>query len=275
MRDGLDTGHAPLADGGALAYAIHGRAHAGPPVLLVRPLGGSMDLWGRFRARLADDFCVVSYDLRGTGGSRSAWAWSTTRGLARDAIFLLDHLEIARAHVFGLSLGSMIATWLAVDAPARVARLCLASTCARGIEVTRTGVRRELALASCFLHRGPEVEPRLVDRLLSSRFRAAQPVEVARIEAALRAAPVARAALLTHALAGVLHDARGALSTIGAPTLVLAGADDTLLGTAPSHAVSVAIPRAVFAIVAESGHDLTLEQPIATAARVIAHFRDR
>jgi 3-oxoadipate enol-lactonase len=260
--------NAPLPDGGTLAYETLGE---GSPVLLVRPLGGSMALWGEFRARLAGEHRVVAYDLRGTGASRSAPAWSTTRGLARDAIALLDHLDIARAHVFGISLGSMIATWLAIDAPARVDRLCLASTCARGVELSATGLRRELAMASTFLRR--DFEPRLVARVLSSRFRREHPGETARIETVVRGTPSSRRSLATHALAGLVHDARAELPTITAPTLVLAGADDMLLGTEPSRAVSEAIPDAAFEIIPAAGHALTLERPVATAQRVMEHFR--
>ena len=36
-------------DGGTIAYEVDGEAHASPPLLLVRPLGGSMELWGGFQ----------------------------------------------------------------------------------------------------------------------------------------------------------------------------------------------------------------------------------
>ena len=53
---------------------------------------------------------------------------------------------------------------------------------------------------------------------------------------------------------------------------MLAGDHDALLGTEAPRALAAAIPGAELAIVAESGHDLTLEQPVATAARVAAFF---
>src|SRR4051794_34595731 len=74
FEDGED-GVAALPYGGRLAYEIHGRAHAGTPLLLIRPLGGSMALWGVFRARLAQRLRVVSFDLRGTGHSSADPAW--------------------------------------------------------------------------------------------------------------------------------------------------------------------------------------------------------
>ena len=50
---GLAIAKRAAADGAQIAFQIHGRAHAGTPLLLIRPLGGSMALWGEFRSRLA------------------------------------------------------------------------------------------------------------------------------------------------------------------------------------------------------------------------------
>jgi 3-oxoadipate enol-lactonase len=242
-------------------------------LLLIRPLGGSMALWGRFREHLAQTFCVVAFDLRGTGHSSPDPARVTTRGLAEDARALLDDLEIPLAHVFGISLGGMTATWLAILAPSRVARLCIASAPARGIELTRSGILRELGLATCFARPLQEVEGALVDRILSQGFRESQPGEVARIEAVLRREPTSRSGLLKHALAGVLHNARRELGRIAAPTLVLAGDQDSLLAPASPRSLAAAIPHAAFEIIAGSGHDLTLEQPEITSSRVAEFLR--
>ena len=267
-----ENGVAKLPGGGEIAYQICGQEHGGIPVLLICPLGGSMTLWGRFRDRLSEELRVISFDLRGTGQSSRDPAWVSTRGLARDSLQVLIHLRVPRAHVFGISLGGMAATWLSILAPTRVARLCLASAPARGLELTRAGLRRELALAACLARPIDEVEASLVDRILSRRFREAHPDEVRRIVRPLRTEPASRVALLKHALAGVLHDARRDLRHIQAPTLVLAGQNDTLLGTDAPRALSNAIPRATFEIIADSGHDLTLEQPFATATRVSGFF---
>jgi pimeloyl-ACP methyl ester carboxylesterase len=196
-------------------------------------------------------------------------AWVSTQKLAREALHVLSHLAIPRAHVFGLSLGGMTATWLAIFAQAQVAKLCIASAPARGLSLSRAGLQRELALAACFAHADDEVEQALVKRILSRGFCESRPDEVRRIADAVRAVPSSRASLLKHALAGVLHDARGELHRIEGSTLVLAGQNDTLLGTEPARALAAALPQATFEIIAASGHDLTLEQPLSTATRIL------
>ncbi len=77
------------------------------------------------------------------------------------------------------------------------------------------------------------------------------------------------------ALAAAMHDVRGALDEITVPTLVLAGEHDALLGTEAPRALAAAIRGATFTIIAGAGHDLTLEQPLTTAARVALFFAER
>src|SRR5690242_14422054 len=98
MRESL----ARLPDGARLAYALHGPAgDRRTPLVLCRPLGGSMALWGEFAARLAADVPVIAFDPRGVGRSSDVPAGHTTRAMAADALALLDVLGVARAHVFG------------------------------------------------------------------------------------------------------------------------------------------------------------------------------
>jgi 3-oxoadipate enol-lactonase len=265
-------GSVTLPEGARIAYQVHGGVNGGIPVLLIRPLGGSMALWGSFRDALSEVFRIISFDLAGAGDSSPDPRCVSTQSLARDSLRVLDHLEVARAHVFGISLGGMTATWLAIQAPHRVAKLCIASAPARGLDLSRAGGRRELALGACFARKREDVEATLVDRILSRAFREGSPDKVRWIEATVRSRPASRAALLKHALAGILHDARRDLHRIEAPTLVLAGQNDALLGVKPSRALSEAITHSTFEIIAGSGHDLTLEQPLVAAARVCRFF---
>jgi 3-oxoadipate enol-lactonase len=255
---------------GTIGYEVRGLEH-GVPLLLIRPLGGSMALWGTFRTLLEQQFRVISFDLRGMGQSSPATEWSTTRRLAGDALRVLNELEVEDAHVFGISLGGMIATWMGILAPTRVRKLCIASAAAQGLDLRRAGLRRGLRLATCFARR--DVEICLVHSMLSPHFRAQHPDVVRSIDAVLRRHPTPRSTLLDLALASVLHQPGGKLHLIRATTLVLAGFHDRLLGPNCSRVLARAIPRATFEIIPDAGHDLTLEQPEATAERVARFLR--
>jgi 3-oxoadipate enol-lactonase len=269
-----EAGYASVPDGGRIAYAIFGRAgETCPPLLLLRPLGGSMALWGGtgFLDHLAAARRVVVFDARGTGRSTQAPLRTTTRRMAADALALLDHLGIAEADVFGLSLGGMVATWLAIDAPARVRRIVLGSTVRRGLDVSRRGLGRALSLGQCLLRPSmAEVEGCLLRRILSSRFRREHPDAVRRFERLARAEPASRLGLLRLLAAAALHDASAQLGRVHTPALILWGELDPLLRYDLERELSRALVDARLEIIAGCGHDLSLEQPLATATRINA-----
>jgi 3-oxoadipate enol-lactonase len=246
-----------LADGGRLSYRREGRP-GGVPILLLRPLGGSMILWDDLVAGLLATHELIRFDPRGVGDSSHAHVPLCTRAMARDARALLDGLGVPRADVFGLSLGGLVAQWLVADAPARVHRLALGSTpWGKRRLAAKTFV--ELAeLMAQLLRREPEVA--LVRHVLSPRFRHAQPARVRAIEAAVRRHPADRGTLARFALAAALHDA----PVPGGNTLWLYGEDDPLLRTSDPGRREEVLPGA--------GHDLSLEAPAALARRLASHF---
>jgi 3-oxoadipate enol-lactonase len=268
------TGHAPLPDGGRLAFEVLRGSDDGPPLLLHRPLGGTTDLWGPFREALSGRFRVISFDPRGVGQSSDARPLTTTRGMAADALALLDHLGIESAHLFGLSLGGMVAMRIAALAPSRIAKLILASTTDRGISVSGAGARRGLSFARCFTKPGSHVEACIARRVLSRRFHEERGDEVRRIDALIHERPTSRANLLKLVAAAARHDARADLHRIKSPTLVLAAKDDPLMDLESQLALARRIPNAIFDIISPSGHDMSLEQPVATAARVAEFLLD-
>ncbi len=261
------TGQADLKGGGHLAYAVRGE---GPALLLVRPVGGSMVSWHRFAALLEDKARVISFDARGTGQSSAAPLNTTTRTMAADARALLDHLGIDRAHVFGLSLGGMVATWLALDSPAGVDRLVLASTMPKGLEVRAGAVFRGLSIARALVRAPAEAEAHLVTQILSRKFRQEHPEEVVRVQELARRFPASHRGLLTMLAAAARHDALSELKRINAPTLVVEGELDPLL-TGRSHRELLGdIPDARFERIPAAGHDLSIEAPEECAKLVLA-----
>lgn len=256
-----------------LGYAWLGAPQPSTPVLLLRPLGGTMALWGPFAERLARDFAVLAFDHGGTGESRAAPVRTTTRALAHDALGLLEQLGVARAHVFGLSLGAMAAVWLAHLAPDRVSRLCLASAPVRGRALLGRDFAAALRLAACFARRPSQVEPCLVEHVLSPQFLATNAAEALRILTLVARQPTHPLTLLKNTGAAVRFDATSILPTLRVPTLVLAGENDGLLGPEGVQKVAELIPGARFEVVSGAGHDLTLEKPLETADRVAAFFK--
>src|SRR5689334_1488803 len=115
---------------GKFAYRFDGPPDA-PVLVLSNSLGTDSTMWDVQMPMLQRYFRVLRYDSRGHGASAVPPGPYTIEMLGRDALALLDALEISRAHFCGLSLGGMVGMWLAVHAPERIDRLALCNTAAR------------------------------------------------------------------------------------------------------------------------------------------------
>ncbi|HEX4475144.1 MAG TPA: alpha/beta hydrolase [Polyangiaceae bacterium] len=269
MKPTTDFGVATLPDGARLHYSIAGAIDA-PLLLLNRPLGGSMDLWGEFEDKLAESFRVLAFDPRGVGRSSDLPLTFGTRDMARDVVTLMDTLSLRRAHVFGLSLGGMVASWLAADAGERVERLVLASTLPNIGTVSSHVVLSALPLLGSFTSPGVDAEVRLVRNILSSDFRKHHPDRLHAIERSVREQPATRRNLLLLALAAARHRTSPSLIAKHPPALLLFGEWDRIARERSEAELLRDLPNAELAIVPRSGHDLSLEQPVVTAERVVA-----
>ena len=84
--------------------------------------------WPRQVPALSKEFRVLLYDCRGQGRSDHPDAPFTMDTHARDLAALLDRLEIATAHIAGISYGGEVAQAFALVCPGRVRSLVLADT---------------------------------------------------------------------------------------------------------------------------------------------------
>ena len=122
---------AKAADGTKLYYE---RTGAGAPVLLVMGLGMNATGWWRTIPVLAEGLEVIAFDNRGAGRSDVPDGPYTADLMADDAMAVLDAAGIEKAHVYGISLGGMIAQDIVVRHPDRVDRLVLGATTPGGPE---------------------------------------------------------------------------------------------------------------------------------------------
>ena len=102
---------------------------AGPPLLLIMGLGGSMDAWQPiFLAALAQRHRVVLLDNAGVGDTAALTTPLTITEMADQTSDLIAALRLGQTAVLGWSMGGMIAQALAVLHPAQVRRLVLCAT---------------------------------------------------------------------------------------------------------------------------------------------------
>ncbi len=268
---------ASVSDGIDLCYETFGDP-GDPPMLLVMGLGTQMLGW-------PDAFCeqvaargyfVIRYDNRDVGRSthftgqrpptvkqllrrdRTCAGYSLA-DMAQDGMDLLEHLELPRAHVAGVSMGGMIAQTMAARHPDRV--LSLASIMSNtghfwrgmpGLRAYPIFLRRpagDLAAAidsvvATFKTIGspayPFDEDDIRDIALRSYERGYDPAGTGRQLAAIIAA----------------GDRTAEVATITAPTLVVHGTRDVMVTPSGGKATARAIAGSRLVLIEGMGHDL-------------------
>ena len=249
------------SNGQELYYEIHGE---GPPLVLVMGIGYDATLWGLHQVpALSTDFEVIVFDNRDVGRSSKATAPYSIADMADDVAGLLDALDIARAHLLGISMGSMIGQEFAIRHPERLQRLLLTGTGA-GNARSRFDPISTWSFVKSHDAEGLAFAAQQFVWLFSEQFRRNhEAVEQTLQMLGSNPNPVAADAYERQANAYVQHDALDRLNQVKAPTLVVAGERDRLTPPWIGREVADAIPGAEFRLVEGPGasHVLPFERP--------------
>lgn len=238
------------------AFTLSGRAD-GEVVMLSHSLGSSGVMWRPQMAMLEARYRVLNVDTRGHGESDAPEGDYTLAQLARDAVALLDALDIEQVHFVGLSMGGMIGQALALDHAARLKSLVLADTMAR-IEAAAQPVwqaRIEQARAQGMA----SLWPPTAERWLTASFRAQHPEEEAVIERQFEATPVAGYVGCSQAIRAL--DFLDELGAIAMPTVIIVGEQDTGTPVGAARAMHERIVGSQLFVIPEAAHLSNIEQP--------------
>jgi pimeloyl-ACP methyl ester carboxylesterase len=239
---------------------------AGAPVLLVMGLGMTATGWWRTVPVLAERLRVIAFDNRGVGrSSRPPGPYSVPQ-LADDAVAVLDAAGVERAHVYGISLGGMIAQEIALRHPHRVDALVLGATTPGG----SAAVAADDATLAFFHRRGEMPAEEAVWASVPYNYGARTRTEragligediVERLRYPIEPEPY-RAQLA----AALGHDAVDRLPAIAAPTLVVHGDGDRMVAPENARLIATAIPGAELLMLPGAGHLYPTDDPEADRA---------
>jgi pimeloyl-ACP methyl ester carboxylesterase len=227
----------------------------GDPVLMIHGLGGTsntftplLPAFGRHR--------TIRFDLPGSGRSHRVEGPLSLELFVDRTLLVLRRAGVDRAHVVAHSMGTIVATHLAVSEPGRVASLALFGPLLAPPEPARAAIRARAAQA-----RDGDMQP-IADALLqagiSAETRARRPAAVAFVRESLMRQDPDGYARSCDALAAM---EAADTSRIGCPALLVTGDEDVV---APPHAVRMMGERIVGSrveVLRGCGHWTPVEKP--------------
>lgn len=237
----------------------------GSPTLLIMGLGWPSYLWHRTRPALSARFRTIALDNRGVGQSDVPPGPYPIALMASDAATVLDAAGVERAHIFGLSMGGMIAQEFALQYPSRVQSLILGCTSPGGTHA----VRAEPAATQLLFSRGlsPEDFSKAINPFIYDPGTPQQRIEE---DLVLRKQWYPRPDGYIAQLQGILAwEAYSRLPQISAPALVIHGESDRLIPPANGKIIAERIPGAKLVMIPHASHILSTDQPEAVHHAVL------
>lgn len=238
---------------------------SGDPILLIMGLGYPSYLWHRTRPALKERYRTIALDNRGSGQSEAPAGPYSIALMASDAAAALDAAGVERAHVFGLSMGGMIAQEFALQYPGRVRSLILGCTAPGGPNAVRAEKRVTEILMGIGL--GPEEHARAMRPYV---YDSATPLERIEEDLAIRRQWFPKPEAYKAQLQGIFEwEAYSRLQKIVVPTLVIHGEADQLVPVGNADLISARISGSQLVKLPHASHIFTTDQPEASRKAVM------
>jgi pimeloyl-ACP methyl ester carboxylesterase len=251
----------------------------GPAVILLHGYGETGDMWAPLAADLARDHTVIVPDLRGLGLSSKPATGYTKKLQAGDVVGVLDALGVKKADLITHDIGNMVGYSFAAQYPDRVTKFVLMDAPLPGIGPWEEILKNPLLWH--FRFGGPDME-RLVagrERIYLDRFWNEFSATPAKFDEASR-----QHYAELYAMPGAMHagfeqfhafdqdaiddQALLAKGKLTMPVLAIGGAKS--FGPTMAVVMRFAATNVTEGVIADSGHWLMEEQPVATTAMVRA-----
>jgi pimeloyl-ACP methyl ester carboxylesterase len=259
-----------------IAYKRFGQ---GKPILFIPGTSQTKEAWNAtlLSQLAATNHTVIIFDNRGIGETTVGTKPFSIEQFANDTAGLLDALQIEKADVFGVSLGSFIAQELTLNFPQKVDRLILHAAYCGGNETTyASGQALEaiMTLSSPEILRNMTVEQQamvLAQTMFPPEWLSQHP-EVVNTVIQLAPSRSASPEIIQQQgfASGTWRGSCDRLANITQPTLVIVGDQDLLTPAANSIMMAQKIPNSWLVIIQGTGHGMMLQVPIEFGAIVRA-----
>lgn len=238
-----------------LAYTDAG---LGLPVVLLHGYPFNRTLWNEQVSALSNSYRVITPDLRGHGESDASPGAATMNRMAQDVAALLDHLEISRAVIGGLSMGGYVALAFYKQFPSRVRALIMADTRAQA-DTEEGKLTRQQQAEKALAEGMAGIADSMLPKLLTPDTVSKRPEVVKRVrDMMLKTKPEGAAG----ALLGMAErdDQTSLLSQISCPSLILVGQEDQITPVKDSEKMHREIPGSRLVVLENAAHVSNLER---------------
>ena len=244
---------------------------SGEPLLLIMGLSYPSYMWHRSRPVFAKSYRTIALDNRGVGQSDVPPGAYSIALMASDAAAVLDAAGIESAHVFGASMGGMIAQEFALQYPHRVRSLILGSTAAGGPHA----VQAQPEALEALLRR--DVTPEQgKEAIIPFIYDPGTPRERIDEDMVIRMKWYPTPQGYMGQLQGIFGwEASSRLAQITAPTLVIHGESDRLVPPANARLIAERIPGAKLVLIPHASHIFETDQPAAAHHAILESLAAR
>jgi pimeloyl-ACP methyl ester carboxylesterase len=249
-------------DGAKIYWDAQG---SGAPILLLAGLGRASTAWHRTRPVLNERYRTIAMDNRGAGQSDVPPGPYSIEQMATDAVAVLKAASVNTAHVFGLSMGGMIAQEFALKYPSKVRSLILGCTKPGG----PGSVPAEKAAQQVLAKRSsnPDEFGAALRPYIYHPDTAAERIEEDMVRR--RKCYSSEEAYASQLQAISAWEADSCLSEIAAPTLVIHGENDRLIPVENAKLIAARIRGAKLVIIPKASHVFTTDQPEAAHVAIL------
>jgi pimeloyl-ACP methyl ester carboxylesterase len=262
------------ANGIDLYYEVHGE---GEPLLLIMGLSLNSKSWFRTLPALSEHYKVIVFDNRGTGLSGKPDTPYSIELMAEDALAVLDAAGVDSAHVYGISMGGMIAQKLTIRHPERVRSLVLGCTTSGGVNHVQPSPEVSMLMLSraSTASTPEEIAWATAPILYSEEFiqnhkdLLAEDIQK-RIEI-----PILPYAYMLQLQACLAHDTYNELDQIKVPTLVIHGDADKLVPYENGKTLAAKIANVEFLTIPGVGHIYPTEASELANNKVIEFLKNK
>jgi 3-oxoadipate enol-lactonase len=238
----------------------------GEPILLIMGLGYASVMWYRTRPILATRYRTLAFDNRGVGRSDMPPGPYLIPLMASDAAAVLDAANEESAHVFGISMGGMIAQEFALEYPHRVRSLILGCTAAGG----PTAVHAEPEATQMLMTRDKMSPEQAAEAAVPFIYDSDTPRSLIDQDLAVRRPWFPHPEAYVAQLQGILRwEAYTRLPAIRVPTLIIHGESDRLVPPANARIIAERIPGAELITIPHASHLFFTDQPAAVHDHIV------